>query len=46
MIIRAITDKADDSAEMDYPTFEAIAARRCASVTEKLAARIMEEQEG
>jgi adenosylhomocysteine nucleosidase len=37
VIIRAISDKADDSAEMDYPTFEAIAAKRCASVTMKLA---------
>ncbi len=33
VILRAISDKADDSAEMDYPTFEAIAAHRCASVT-------------
>jgi adenosylhomocysteine nucleosidase len=32
VIIRAISDKADDSAEMDYPIFEAIAARRCADV--------------
>jgi len=37
VIIRAISDKADDSAEMDYPTFEAIAAKRCAAVTMKLA---------
>lgn len=37
VIIRAISDKADDSAEMDYPTFEAIAARRCADVTQTLA---------
>ena len=37
VIIRAISDKADDSAEMDYPTFEAIAARRCARVTCRLA---------
>ena len=37
VIIRAISDKADDSAEMDYPTFEAIAARCCASVTQMLA---------
>jgi adenosylhomocysteine nucleosidase len=36
VIIRAISDKADDSAEMDYPTFEAIAAQRCAAVTMKL----------
>ena len=37
VIIRAISDKADDSAQMDYPTFEAIAARRCAQVTLTLA---------
>lgn len=37
VIIRAISDKADDSAEMDYPTFEAIAAQRCAAVTCRLA---------
>ena len=33
VIVRAISDKADDSAEMDYPTFEALAAQRCAQVT-------------
>ena len=33
VILRAISDKADDSAEMDYPTFEAQAARHCAEVT-------------
>ena len=33
VVIRAISDKADASAEMDYPTFEAIAAKACASVT-------------
>jgi len=32
VVIRAISDKADDSAEMDYPTFEKIAANRCAEV--------------
>lgn len=37
VIIRAISDKADDSAQMDYPTFEAIAAKRCAAVTQLLA---------
>lgn len=37
VIIRAISDKADDSAQMDYPTFEAIAADRCASVTQEMA---------
>ena len=40
VILRAISDKADDSAEMDYPTFEAIAARRCAAVTTELAKRL------
>ena len=43
VILRAISDKADDSAEMDYPTFEALAARRCAQVTMNLAKRLMEE---
>lgn len=37
VVIRAISDKADDSAEMDYPTFEAIAAKRCAEVTRTMA---------
>ena len=37
VILRAISDKADDSAEMDYPTFEAIAASRCAAVAMNLA---------
>ena len=37
VILRAISDKADNSAEMDYPTFEAIAASRCAQVTALLA---------
>ena len=32
VIIRAISDKADNSAQMDYPAFEAIAADRCAQV--------------
>lgn len=32
VVIRAISDKADDSAQMDYPTFEALAAVRCANV--------------
>ena len=40
VIIRAISDKADDSAEMDYPTFEAIAAKRCAAVTQLLAKKL------
>ena len=40
VIIRAISDKADDSAEMDYPTFERIAAHRCAEITRKFAASL------
>ena len=40
VILRAISDKADDSAEMDYPTFEAIAARRCAEVAMNMAAQL------
>ena len=40
VILRAISDKADDSAEMDYPTFERIAAHRCAEVTTALARRL------
>lgn len=40
VVIRAISDKADDSSVMDYPTFEAIAARRCAAVTKTLANKL------
>lgn len=32
VVIRAISDKADDSAEMDYPTFEKKAAEHCAAL--------------
>ena len=41
VILRAISDKADDSAEMDYPTFERIAAHRCAEVTRNLARQLI-----
>lgn len=44
VVIRAISDKADDSAQMDYPTFEKIAARRCAQVTQTLAKRLLTEE--
>ncbi len=40
VILRAISDKADDSFQMDYPTFERIAAHRCAKVTMALAAAL------
>lgn len=36
-ILRAISDKADDSATMDYPTFEARAAEDCAAITMTMA---------
>ena len=41
VIIRAISDKADDSAEMDYPTFETQAAHRCAAVTTAFAQTLL-----
>lgn len=37
LVLRAISDKADDSATMDYPTFEAQAAEYCAAITAALA---------
>ena len=40
VILRAISDKADNSVEMDYPTFEKQAAHRCAAVTMALAAAL------
>ena len=43
VILRAISDKADGSAELDYPTFERKAASNCAAVTEALAKRLAEE---
>lgn len=42
VVIRAISDKADDSAQMDYPTFEAMAAQRCALVTRAMAKALAE----
>ena len=40
VILRAISDKADDSAQMDYPTFETQAAHRCAEVTCMMARKL------
>ena len=40
VILRAISDKADNSAEMDYPTFERIAAHRCAEVAKLFAGKL------
>ena len=45
VILRAISDKADDSAQMDYPTFERIAAHRCAEVTRSLARQLKAAEE-
>ena len=45
VILRAISDKADHSAEMDYPTFERLAAEHCAAVTDALAKRMAEAEE-
>lgn len=40
VIIRAISDKADNSAEMDYPTFEKAAAGHCAKLVEDMVPQI------
>ncbi len=40
VIIRAISDKADDSAEMDYPTFEREAAKHCAMLTKEFVQKL------
>ena len=45
VILRAISDKADDSTTMDYPRFERIAAHRCAAVTQALAKQLKEAEE-
>ena len=36
VIIRAISDKADDSAQMDYPSFEKAAAAHSARLVEHM----------
>ena len=43
VILRAISDKAESSAEMDYPTFDTIAAHRCAEVAMKMAKALLAE---
>ncbi len=40
VIIRAISDKADDSAEMDYPTFERQAIIHSVRLTEEMVSRL------
>lgn len=36
VILRAISDKADNSSEVEYPVFEAAAARHCAALVKEL----------
>lgn len=40
VVIRAISDKADGSAHMDYPEFERMAAAHCAKLVENLVVRL------
>lgn len=40
VIIRAVSDKADDSAQVDYPEFERKAAIRCAAMVEHMAGNL------
>ena len=40
LVVRAISDKADGTAEMDYPTFERRAAQHSAKLVEALVAKI------
>ena len=40
VIIRAISDKADDSAQIDYPIFEAAAAKHSAALVREMAGRL------
>lgn len=40
VVIRAISDKADGSAHMDYPEFERAAAAHCAKLVENLVTRL------
>lgn len=45
VVVRAISDKADDSAKMDYHTFETIAAEHCAAVTMTMAKYIFDAEQ-
>jgi len=40
VVLRAISDKADDSATMDYPTFESEAARHCVNLLQEMVKRL------
>ena len=43
VVIRAISDKADDSASMDYPTFEQQAIEHTVKLVERFIARIPQQ---
>lgn len=45
VVLRAISDKADDSAQMDYPTFERQAAHRCAQIVQALAEKLLSAEQ-
>ena len=40
VVLRAISDKADDSATMDYPTFESEATRHCVNLLQEMVKRL------
>ena len=40
LVVRAISDKADGSAEVDYPTFEALAVEHCVKMTLRILNRL------
>lgn len=42
VVVRSISDGADDGSAVDYPTFERMAARRCAAIVERILARLGE----
>ena len=44
VILRSISDKADNSAQMDYPAFETLSAHRCAQVTREMVRLLLEEE--
>ena len=45
LILRVISDKADGSSTMDYPTFKHVAAERCANITEHMIRRIAQSED-
>ena len=45
LILRVISDKADGSSTMDYPTFKHVAAERCANITEHMIHRIAQSED-